>query len=96
MEILTKALVLLAVVLIARGAQAEDTKVLTNQVGYERKGPKRVVVQGKARENISSCSLKRDGNDETLLELTVKPVGPVQKWKDWTFWTIEFDSFPAA
>jgi hypothetical protein len=28
-----------------------------------------------------------------VLALTVKPVGPVQEWKDWTFWTIEFDSF---
>lgn len=90
----TKVAVLLAVVLLfAAGASAEETKVLTNHVGYELTGPKRAVVQGEKGENVSRCTLNREGTDETALALTTNPVGPVKKWKDWTFWTIEFDSF---
>jgi hypothetical protein len=94
MRNLTKAVVLMAALpLIAAGAMADDAKVLTNHVGYERTGPKRAVVQGKAGDSVSSCALKREGSNETVLALTAKPVGPVKKWKDWTFWTIDFDSF---
>jgi hypothetical protein len=94
MGIPQKVLVLvLGALLTAVGTRAEDSKVLTNHVRYERIGPKRAVVQVKAGENVSNCSLKRKGNDEPVLHLTARPVGPVQKWKDWTFWTIEFDSF---
>jgi Glycosyl hydrolase family 9/Cellulase N-terminal ig-like domain len=94
MRNLTKVAVLLAaLLLIAAGATADDAKVLTNHVGYERTGPKRAVVQGKAGDSVSNCALKREGNNETVLALTAKPVGPVKKWKDWTFWTIDFDSF---
>jgi hypothetical protein len=94
MRNLTRAAVLLAaLLLIAAGATADDAKVLTNHVGYERTGPKRAVVQGKAGDNVSNCALKREGNSETVLALTAKPVGPVKKWKHWTFWTIDFDSF---
>ncbi len=79
--------------LLAAGAFADDTKVHTNHVGYERNGPKRAVIQGKTDETISNCSLKRDETHETVLALDAKAVGPVKKWKDWTFWTLDFDSF---
>jgi hypothetical protein len=94
MRNLTKVVVLMAALpLIAAGAMADDAKVLTNHVGYERTGPKRAVVQGKTGDSVSNCALKREGNNETVLALPAKPVGPVKKWKDWTFWTIDFDSF---
>ncbi len=78
---------------LAVGAMADDVKVLTNHVGYERNGPKRAVIQGKAGETITNCALRRDETDETVLALDAKAVGPVKKWKDWTFWTLDFDSF---
>jgi hypothetical protein len=79
--------------LIAGAAMPDDAKVLSNHVGYERTGPKRAVVQGKEGDSVSTCALKREGSNETMLSLTAKPAGPVKKWKDWTFWTIDFDSF---
>jgi hypothetical protein len=94
MRNLTNVVVLVAaLLLVAAGAMADDARVLSNHVGYERTGPKRAVVQGKAGDSVSNCVLKREGNNETVLALTAKPVGPVEKWKDWTFWTIDFDSF---
>ena len=72
---------------------AGETKILTNHLGYEPTGPKHAVVLGKAGESISNCSLKKDGNDEQVLAVPAKESGRVQKWKDWYFWTIDFDSF---
>ena len=72
---------------------ASETKILTNHLGYAPHGPKHAVVLGKAGESVSSCSLKNDANDQQVLSLSAKASGPVQKWKDWYFWTLDFDSF---
>jgi Glycosyl hydrolase family 9/Cellulase N-terminal ig-like domain len=72
---------------------ASETKILTNHLGYEPHGPKHAVVLGKAGESVSSCSLKNDANDQQVLSVPAKASGPVQKWKDWYFWTLDFDSF---
>jgi len=51
MRNLTNVVVLVAaLLLVAAGAMADDARVLSNHVGYERTGPKRAVVQGKAGE----------------------------------------------
>ena len=56
MRNLTKVAVLLAALLfVAAGAMADDAKVLTNHVGYERTGPKRAVVQGKAGDTFPTA-----------------------------------------
>jgi len=79
MRNLTNVVVLVAaLLLVAAGAMADDARVLSNHVGYERTGPKRAVVQGKAGDSVSNCVLKREGNNETVLALTAKPVGPVK------------------
>lgn len=72
---------------------ASETKILTNHLGYEPHGPKHAVVLGKAGESVSSCSLKNDANDQQVLSVSAKVSGPVEKWKDWYFWTLDFDSF---
>jgi Glycosyl hydrolase family 9/Cellulase N-terminal ig-like domain len=89
----TAVVVVAGALLFAAGMLADEAKVLTNHVGYELAGPKRAVVQGKAGDTVSNCALKRDGSDETVLALELKLAGPVKKWKDWTFWTTEFDAF---
>lgn len=72
---------------------ASETKILTNHLGYEPHGPKHAVILGKAGESVSSCSLKNDANNQQVLSVSAKASGPVQKWKDWYFWTLDFDSF---
>jgi len=80
MRNLAKVVVLFAaLLLIAAGATADDAKVLTNHVGYERTGPKRAVVQGKAGDSVSNCALKREGNNETALALDRKASGPCEE-----------------
>lgn len=72
---------------------AGELKVLTNHLGYEVDGPKHAVIQGKAGDSISNCALKDYATDQQVLSVPAKAAGPVQKWRDWYFWTLDLDSF---
>ena len=74
-------------------AEASDLKILTNHLGYEKTGPKHAVILGNAGNQISSCSLKTEPSGTQAVDLTVHDAGPVKKWRDWHFWTVDFDSF---
>lgn len=74
-------------------AAAGETKVLTNHVGYESSGPKHAVILGRVSDNFSACALKDQDSDQTFLTVATQSAGPVQKWRDWYFWTVDFDSF---
>jgi hypothetical protein len=74
-------------------AFAGEVKILTNHIGYEPNGPKHAVVLGKSGDSISDCMLKDSSTDQQVLSVPVKSVGPVQKWRDWYFWMLDFDSF---
>ncbi len=72
---------------------AGETKILTNHLGYEVSGPKHAVVLAKAGDRVDGCALKDIATDRDVLSLDAKAAGPVQKWRDWYFWTLDFDSF---
>ena len=74
-------------------SSAGELKILTNHLGYETHGPKHAVILGHASDSISSCALKADATDQAVLTIAPKAAGPVQKWRDWYFWTVDFDSF---
>ena len=74
---------------------ARELKVLTNHLGYEVSGPKHAVVLGRASDSVSNCVLKDDATDQQVFSVPVKAAGPVQKWRDWYFWTLDFESFAA-
>ncbi len=48
---------------------------------------------GKASDDISNCALKEDATDRQIVTVPVKAAGPVKKWRDWNFWTLDFDTF---
>jgi hypothetical protein len=78
---------------LAVPASAAELKVLTNHLGYETHGPKHAVILGKAGDTVSACSLNDQATNRSVLTIAAKATGPVQKWKDWNFWTLDFDSF---
>jgi hypothetical protein len=78
---------------LATSASAADSKILTNHLGYETHGPKHAVILGKASDNFSRCTLKDEATKKVALTITPKTAGPIQKWRDWYFWTLDFDSF---
>lgn len=86
---------LAGLVLTAQLAQAQSLKVLTNHLGYEPDGPKRAVLQGKEGDNVTTCKVRVYPSDKEVFSNTATKTGPVRKWKDWYFWTLEFDSVTA-
>ena len=51
------------------------------------------MVLGKESDGASACALKNYAGDQTALMIPARAVGPVKKWRDWYFWTVDFDSF---
>jgi Glycosyl hydrolase family 9/Cellulase N-terminal ig-like domain len=74
-------------------ARAGTTKILTNHLGYEAAGPKHAVILGEAGTKFSTCALKNYADDKQLLSVPIQNAGPVRKWRNWNFWTVDFDSF---
>src|ERR1041384_769996 len=72
------------------GAQA-GMRILTNHIGYETTGPKHAVILGKADDTVSSFKIKESATDRIVFSGTAKKLGRVKKWKDWHFWTIDFN-----
>ncbi|MGB2636326.1 MAG: glycoside hydrolase family 9 protein [Candidatus Acidiferrum sp.] len=74
-------------------SRAGEAKILTNQVGYNAAGPKHAVILGSAQDNFAACTLNDARDHSKVLDIPVQHAGPVKKWRDWNFWTIDFDSF---
>jgi hypothetical protein len=89
----TFVLIVVAPVVLAAQSAAGESKILTNHLGYETGGPKHAVILGKASDQVSNCGLKDEGTGEVRLPIAPKPSGPIKKWRDWYFWTLDFDSF---
>ena len=86
-------LVVLSLFMLVAQSSAGVLKVLTNHLGYDTSGPKHAVILGKARDSVSACVLKDEATDQVVLAVAPKATGPVQRWRDWYFWTLDFDSF---
>ena len=78
-----------------RTARAAESKVLTQHLGYEPGGPKHAVILGRAADSFSECALRDSASDRTDLIVPARAAGPVKKWRDWYFWTVDFDSSTA-
>ena len=72
---------------------AQNIKVLTNHVGYEDSKSKKAIVISDKKLNFQIFQVIDTETGKTAF--SGKPVfsGPVSKWKNWIFWTIDFSSF---
>jgi hypothetical protein len=84
------------VIIFGVAARAQNAKVLTNHVGYEASGPKHAVILGSAQDHFTTCALNSYPEGKTLATLPAQPDGQVKKWRDWNFWTVDFDSVSQA
>jgi len=73
-------------------ASAGDTKILINHIGYDPGGVKQAVIQGSSGGAWSGFKVIEAGTGKVALSGTAVSIGPVLKWKDWHFWTIDFSS----
>ncbi|SEI56544.1 beta-glucosidase family 9 [Dyadobacter koreensis] len=72
---------------------AQHTKVLTNHIGYENSQIKRAIIISEKKIEIPLFKLIDSETGKVVF--SGKPVfsGPVRKWKNWLFWTIDFSTF---
>jgi hypothetical protein len=82
--------VILCAFLAAPSIAAEQAKILTNQVGYDAAGPKLAVIEGHPGDTFSRFAVVNLKTGEKVLSGVPKHAGPVRKWKDWDFWTIDW------
>jgi hypothetical protein len=69
-----------------------NAKILTNQVGYDVSGPKKAVIQGSTGDLFTAFTVKSFPGGEIVLSGTPRHDGPVRKWKDWDFWTVDWSA----
>ncbi len=72
---------------------AQSTKLITNHVGYEYSKSKRAIMMAETKVAVGNFELIDATTGRKVF--TGKPVysGPVNKWKNWLFWTIDFSDY---
>lgn len=87
-----KGLIIAAVlgVLIVQAGLAQGARILVNQVGYDPSGAKRAVIQGRQGDAFDAFKVKETATGKEIFAGQPRFIGPVQKWKDWVFWSIDF------
>ena len=73
-----------------------SARVLTNQVGYEDSKAKRAVIVSGSPLTVSSFQLVDENTGKTVYQGNPVVSGPVDKWRHWLFWTMDFSAYTAA
>ncbi|UFH54146.1 glycoside hydrolase family 9 protein [Spirosoma sp. KNUC1025] len=73
--------------------RGQDIKVLTNQVGYEPAKAKQAIIMADRQLTVPIFQLINAKTGSAVY--SGRPVfsGPVNKWKNWLFWTVDFSPF---
>ena len=74
-------------------AQSPAIRILTNQVGYESSKSKRAVIEAEAKLTLPAFQLINDSTGKVVYTGKTSFSGPVDKWKRWLFWTIDFSPY---
>ncbi len=82
--------VFFVILALALPAWSQSARILVNQVGYDPAGSKRAVVQGRSGDTFESFTVRELATGTKVLAGKVCFIGPVQKWKEWVFGTIDF------
>ncbi len=86
-------LLVFIIALLSLSAVAQQIKVLTNQLGYDTIGPKHAVILTIEGDSVFSAAIKNFNSKEKIYPLKPVYVGAVDHWKNWKFWTIDFNNF---
>lgn len=72
------------------GLIAQPVKILINHIGYENNQPKNAIVEATGKPVFENFKIIDAATGKTVF--TGKPVysGPVDKWKQYQFWTMNF------
>jgi glycosyl hydrolase family 9/cellulase-like Ig domain-containing protein len=68
-------------------------KILINHLGYEQSGFKQAVIQSSEKQVLTECYLMDSKSGEKILTLPILETGPVDKWKNFLYWNVDFSDF---
>ena len=85
----------LCVLAAAVPALAGTAKILTNHVGYAPGSAKKAVIEARRGAAFDAFKVIEAATGNVVLTGAPVHAGPVRKWKDWDFWTIDFSSLVA-
>jgi GH18 family chitinase len=78
--------------LLAVSAHVAPPQILVNHLGYEPDAPKRAVVQGYPGDAVRSCVVESLDGGPRMSAAAPRRVGPVARWRDWVYWTVDFSA----
>jgi hypothetical protein len=70
---------------------AQNIKILINHLGYEKDAPKRAVILGHAGDEVTRFKVLDAESGKELMSANAIKTGPVDHWKNWIFWTADFN-----
>ncbi len=77
--------------LFSQYSSGKEIKILTNHIGYEKSGTKHAVILGNKNDTVSTFKIINYKTKEKIFEGVAKKAGHVYDWKEWFFWTLDFD-----
>lgn len=83
--------IILLLLFFSLQSNAQSVKILHNHIGYETSAPKPGVILAREKDQVTSFTIKNYTTGEKVLSGQPIYTGPVNKWKDWHFWTFNFD-----
>ncbi len=75
---------------------SQSVKILTDQVGYEIHGPKHAVIEGYRNNTVSLFKVIDYNTHRIVYQGEAVKAGPVDQWKNWYFWSLDFDEVQKA
>src|SRR5579862_2860128 len=72
---------------------AQQLKIVINHVGYEVDGAKKAIALADNKLPLVSFQLIDANSNAQVYSGSVTYSGPVSKWKNWKFWTMDFSAF---
>jgi hypothetical protein len=72
---------------------AQSAKIVTNHVGYEYSKPKHAILMAESKLAVDNFELINTTTGDKVYTGKVIYSGPVDKWKHWLFWSIDFSGY---
>lgn len=91
MRTLSKTLLLSLFIFLFSLSSKAQVKLLYNHIGYETKAPKPGVVLSSADDKVTGFSIVDQSTGAIVDKGTPLHIGKVDQWRDWHFWTFNFD-----
>jgi hypothetical protein len=70
-----------------------QVRVLVDQVGYEATASKVALIETTGETSLSEFTLVDRDSGRVVFTGTLQPVGAVDRWRDWRFWTADFSTW---